>query len=188
MIDWLNDNSGAVQAIAVVVLVLVTAVYAILTWRIAGAARRQADASVEMARQMREQRLFTSRPIVLLFPLAEERGQEGIRLALEGPLPDSTPVRLTNVGPGIAVAVNVPYKLDGADPEERIIDYLLAGSSETEGYFYLSPAEDAEHRRVLRIGYCDVFGNCFESTREFHKEPSSNHYVFTPLVHREVRQ
>ncbi len=27
MIDWLNDNSGAVQAIAVVVLVTLTAVY-----------------------------------------------------------------------------------------------------------------------------------------------------------------
>jgi hypothetical protein len=31
VIEWLNDNSGAVQAIAVVVLAAVTAVYAILT-------------------------------------------------------------------------------------------------------------------------------------------------------------
>jgi len=179
---------ASAQGALTIALVVATGYYAWRTHDISKATREQANASVEMAREMREQRLFTSRPIVLLFPLAEERGQEGIRLALEGPLRDSTPVRLTNVGPGIAVAVKVPYKLDGADPEERIIDYLLAGSSETEDYFYLSPAEDAEHRRVLRIGYCDVFGNCFESTREFHKEPSSNHYVFTPLVHREVPQ
>lgn len=59
MIEWLNDNSGAVQAIAVVVLVIVTAVYAV-------AARRQADASVKMAEEMREQRLSEGRPYLLI--------------------------------------------------------------------------------------------------------------------------
>ena len=179
---------ACVQGVATLTLAGITWWYAKTTTRISDDTRRQADASVEMAREMREQRLLTSRPIVLLSPLAEERGQEKIRLALKGPLPDSTPVRLTNVGSGIAVGVSVPYKLGGAHSKERIIDYLLAGSSETEEYFCLSPVENAEHGRVLRIGYCDVFGNCFESTREFHKEPSSNHYVFTPLVHREVPQ
>jgi hypothetical protein len=64
VIDWLNDNSGAVQAIAVAVLVLVTAVYAGLTWWVARATRRQADASVEMAREMREARHAGVLPVV----------------------------------------------------------------------------------------------------------------------------
>lgn len=41
MIDWLNDNSGAVQAFAVLALVVVTAIYAYFTWRMASDIRRQ---------------------------------------------------------------------------------------------------------------------------------------------------
>jgi hypothetical protein len=52
MIDWLNDNSGAVQAFAVCALVVVTAAYAWFTWR--------------MSREMREQRLALDRPALLL--------------------------------------------------------------------------------------------------------------------------
>jgi hypothetical protein len=58
-IEWLNDNSGAVQAISVVALVLVTWVYAM-------AARRQAHASINMAEEMREQRLSEGRPYLLI--------------------------------------------------------------------------------------------------------------------------
>jgi len=187
-ITWLEGHQASSEVFVAIAALVVTAVLVWVTIAYVGAARQQANASVKMAGEMREQRLSTGRPNVLLCPLAEERGQEKIRLALKGPLPDCTPVRLTNVGSGIAAGVNVPYRLEGADPKERIIDYLLPGSSETEEFFYLSPVENAENRRVLRIGYCDVFGNCFESTREFHKEPSSNHYVFTRLVHREVPQ
>ena len=190
MIDWLNDNSGAVQAISVGVLAVVTAIYAWRTWSISNATEKQAEASRAMADEMREQRLLTMRPIVLLSPLADETepgtGQEMIRLALKGPLPDTTPVRLTNIGPAIAVGMRVPHKLSGEGPRERVIQYLLTGSCEMESHFYLRPGEHSEHRRLLRIDYCDVFGNCFESIREFHKEPNSNHYVFTPMVHREV--
>ena len=147
-------SSGEATQIAVAVVLTLT--LAAVLWY-ASEARKQAKANAEMAREMRAQRLSSSRPIVLLSPLAEERGQERIRLALEGPLPDSAPVTLANVGPGIAVGVHVPYKLGGADSNERIIDYLPAGSSETEPYFYLRPVREADHRRVLRISYCDVF-------------------------------
>jgi hypothetical protein len=52
MIDWLNDNSGAIQAFAVVALVVVTGVYVWFT--------RQ------MVREMREQRLGEDRPYLLI--------------------------------------------------------------------------------------------------------------------------
>jgi hypothetical protein len=61
MIDWLNDNSGAVQALAVLALVLVTALYASFTRR--------------MVREMREQRLAEGRPD-LLIDVAEIRDPE----------------------------------------------------------------------------------------------------------------
>jgi len=53
--DSLNDNSGAVQAIATVVLVMVTAFYVVLTRSLSKSAAKQADASAKMAEEMREQ-------------------------------------------------------------------------------------------------------------------------------------
>jgi hypothetical protein len=41
MIDWLNDNSGAVQAFAVLALVIVTSMYAYFTKRMANEIRQQ---------------------------------------------------------------------------------------------------------------------------------------------------
>jgi len=72
VIDWLNDNTGAVQAISVAVLALVTAVYAWRTWTISTASDRQAKASVEMTREMREQRLSQDKPILVLDILREK--------------------------------------------------------------------------------------------------------------------
>jgi len=52
IVDWLNDNSGAVQAFVVLALVVVTATYAEFTRR--------------MAREIREQRLAQDRPDLLI--------------------------------------------------------------------------------------------------------------------------
>jgi len=52
MIDWLNDNTGAVQALAVCALVVITGVYAYFTKR--------------MANEVREQTLAQDRPDLLL--------------------------------------------------------------------------------------------------------------------------
>ncbi len=179
MIDWLNDNSGAVQAVSAIVLALTLVAVAYYAYQ-----------SRNLAREAREQRLLAMRPILLLSPLAEETelgsGHETIRLALKGPLLDTTPVRLTNVGSGIAVGIRVPYKLEGESPKERVVHYLPTGSDETESHFHLRPVESSNGPRILRVTYYDVFGNCYESTSEFHKDPGSNHYLFTRLVHREV--
>ena len=62
MIDWLNDNSGAVQAASAVVLALTfiaVAYYAKQT-------RKQADASVRMAEEMREQVLGAHLPLLVV--------------------------------------------------------------------------------------------------------------------------
>jgi hypothetical protein len=43
--DWLNENSGAIQAVATIVLVVLTAAYATLTLILARSARRQLEAT-----------------------------------------------------------------------------------------------------------------------------------------------
>lgn len=69
MIDWLNDNSGAVQAFAVCALVIVTALYAWFTLR--------------MARELREQTLAQDRPD-LLIDIVEAREPECYRREAQG--------------------------------------------------------------------------------------------------------
>jgi hypothetical protein len=64
MIDWLNDNSGAVQALAVIILVIVTAVSVWLTVGIASATKSQAAASAKAVDEMREQRMYESQPLL----------------------------------------------------------------------------------------------------------------------------
>jgi len=53
------------QAISMVVLVIVTGIYVWRTHIISKATKEQADASVEMAEEMREQRIMTSRPVII---------------------------------------------------------------------------------------------------------------------------
>ena len=64
MIDWLNDNSGAVQAISVAVLAVVTAVYAWRTWSISRATRNQAEATRVLAEATRDMVDATLCPVI----------------------------------------------------------------------------------------------------------------------------
>jgi hypothetical protein len=57
--DW-------IQAISMVVLVIVTGIYAWRTFAISRGTKKQADASAKMAEEMREQRLSEAQPYLLL--------------------------------------------------------------------------------------------------------------------------
>lgn len=104
MIDWLNDNSGAVQALAAVVLVatlLVVLYQAVQT-------RKQADATELTVEEMREQRLSGDRPL-LLVDLLDYKGNGKIPVGAtaEECYPTSMSLRITNVGPGPAIEVEM---------------------------------------------------------------------------------
>jgi hypothetical protein len=64
MIDWLNDNSGAIQAVAVIVLALVTYFYMRSTGRMARAAEEQTKASVAMSNEIAAQGQRSLRPVL----------------------------------------------------------------------------------------------------------------------------
>lgn len=68
--DW-------IQAISMVVLVVVTLIYAWRTHVISKATKEQADASVEMAEEMREQRVMASRPLLIQKSVHEKDIWEG---------------------------------------------------------------------------------------------------------------
>jgi hypothetical protein len=65
--DW-------IQAISMLVLVVVTGIYAWRTFTISNATKKQADASVKMAEEMRKDRQQTSRPVIVIVPMHEPAG------------------------------------------------------------------------------------------------------------------
>ena len=57
--------SDLIQVILMGLLVVITGIYAWRTFAISNATKKQADASVKMAEEMREQRIMTSRPKII---------------------------------------------------------------------------------------------------------------------------
>ena len=108
-----------VTIILTVVLVIITGIYAWRTFAISKAAKKQADASVKMAEETREQRLNEARPY-LLIRLAERIVQwDGIDLD-ENPL-EEFQVTIRNAGKGPAINIKAglwhPTERIGASPK-----------------------------------------------------------------------
>jgi len=98
--DWLNDNSAAVQAVATVVLVVVTLAYVV-------SAARQAGASSKMAEEMHKQGLDVDRPFLLIeVPSLEEvewfKSPEDAFANPNSDYPKSISCRIYNAGRGPA--------------------------------------------------------------------------------------
>jgi hypothetical protein len=116
--DW-------IQAISMVVLVIVTAIYAWRTHVMSKAAREQAEASAKMADEMREQRLNESQPYLLI------RLEENNILRYPGEsndmAPDSITITIRNEGKGPAINIRAgfwhPSKTYGSDDK----GYLASG-------------------------------------------------------------
>lgn len=129
VIDWLNDNSGAVQAASSVVLVLTLAVIAYQAYQ----SRKQAEATERTVEEMREQRLSGDRPLLLL-DLLDHKGTGKIPsgTSAEDCHPASMSFRITNVGPGPAIEL----EMTALHPKAHYWrsapkGYLLSGESMT---------------------------------------------------------
>ena len=93
--DW-------IQAISMLVLVAITSIYAWRTHVISKATREQADTSMEIAKEMREQRLSEARPYLLL-RLTDRVVQWGDRPDLREHRPLTFPITILNGGKGPAI-------------------------------------------------------------------------------------
>ena len=181
MIDWLNDNSGAVQAISVIVLAVVTAVYAWRTWAISDATEKQAKASTQMADQTRELAEAARDQAIASARMADEARKEAeasramakemelaryaaakpiielnVRRFADDPRPNADS-RLRNVGVG--PAMNIEF--EGSTGETTRIGVLGAGG-ETSAYHHILVAH-IDGQQVASVRYQDVFGNSWET-------------------------
>ena len=181
MIDWLNDNSGAVQAISVIVLAVVTAVYAWRTWAISDATKKQAKASTHMADQTRELAEAARDQAIASARMADEARKEAeasrvmanemeaaryaavkpiiqlkVRRFANDPQPNADS-QLRNVGVG--PAINIEF--DVSSGETTKIGVLGAGE-ETSSYHHIV-LETVNGQNMAIVRYEDVFGNPWES-------------------------
>jgi hypothetical protein len=174
-VDWLGGGPAA-QALAASVTLLVTVALAAITFSYAVAARRQADASVKMAEEMREQRRDAVRPLMDIEP-APVTGDEGLERALRRGLPPFIRCRLRNIGVGPALNV----KFDVYDESRSAVVTkgvaAVAPGAHAQEWFTKRPTEEwplaveadseaGQGAGVLRVQYEDVFGNALQSLRE----------------------
>lgn len=196
LVNWLNQNLGAAQTIATMALVLFAAWQGILahrarndTTRLAQAAKIQADASVRMADEMREQRYDRYRPIIIVQQSASKLivGRQGY---------DRVEATISNIGEGPALKLSfsfdtgdkrlLPHALvrvkdvdefdkcvEAAEfsPVPVSLDEPMELGSRAEERFAFYGTEGTNRRGVIPFGtrgrfvaeYVDVFGREFQS-------------------------
>lgn len=155
--DAIIAASALVNLLLIGALVCVTVRYARETKRIAEAARQQAEASVEMARETRKQRLSLQQPLLL-----PELGD-----IYQHPNGCNVPVRLRNVGNGPAIkverCVRHPDLMTRNGGQESSQDWttLLVDSCVDAGFVLARPGA-GESQGTLSVTWKDVHGNRFE--------------------------
>ena len=102
---WRNtiNIAQAIEIVITFVLVCVTAFYAERTAEIANATKKQADASVKMTEEMREQRVMASRPVIIQKDVCETE----TKLATFGSKDWFSYFEVYNAGNGPAIEVEV---------------------------------------------------------------------------------
>ena len=153
--DW-------IQAISMVVLVGVTIIYAWRTHVISKRTKEQADASVKMAKEMRDTRYDALRPIIDIVNIP----QTPIELANSAyakELPKELPCKLRNIGVGPATDV-YSFVYHGSDERGRYNFGTIVIGKETDPV-RLSLSQKDDHWFLVAY-YKDVYGRWFESSRE----------------------
>ena len=153
--DW-------IQAISMVVLVVVTGIYVWRTHVISKATKQQAEASVKMAEEMREQRYDSVRPVIDIQD--QELGAMELGRIGYGGLLSKLPCVLHNIGLG--PAIDVYSFIEGSSDECQQFDFgTLATGGKTSKPMNLS-LKHKGNPMVLVACYKDVYGRTFKSSRK----------------------
>ena len=136
-----------IQVILMGLLVVVTGIYAWRTFAISNAAKEQSDASVEMAKEMREQRIMASRPVII--QKAIERG----KYSTERDMPDDFEICNVGNGPAIELEISLLNKERYQITSERKT-YLRAG----EPPIQFAPFQSVDLEEALYYVVCEYQG------------------------------
>ena len=174
VVDWLNKNSGAVQAMATAILVVVTAFYVILTWSISKNAGKQAEASVRMAEEMRRSREDGSRPVLhirRIEPVELGQGLEAIREGLrEWPNGDRVLCKVKNIGKGPALNIKADVATDDGATQEEMGTLGVGDEAERKPFAVIQDRES-----FIEVHYQDVYRRRFFSRRPVTFDEAGTH-------------
>ena len=162
-IEWLNDNSGAVQALAVIVLAVVTFFYMRSTGKIASETEQQtkspaqqAEAATKMVDEVRDQREFEGRPVLEL----KRVSAPGDRSALfEHDQRNHVWCRIQNIGrsPALNIAAELVFEMGEFSGIQSLSS--LGENAETN----IVPL--AVHMEEVSVDYGDKLINKYRSRR-----------------------
>jgi hypothetical protein len=162
-------DSDLIQIILMGLLVVITGIYAWRTHVISKVTREQADASVKMAKEMKQQRYDTVRPVIDIqrAPWDEDKLPEAFA-GKSGDTSRGLACALHNIGLGPAIDmhsfVQNPFVQNPSDPRQRFECGTLATGEKTHKMNLSMKQEDG--RMALLAYYKDVYERAFESSRE----------------------
>ena len=165
--DWVIAAASIVNGLLLLGLIYVTRQYATETKRIASAARKEAKASIELARETQAARVDAVRPVIDIGvdPFAKP-GHELLEEAFSGQPPKALRCTLRNVGVG--PALNLAYDIQvGSEIGRKRVGVLAVGEQvlPSEEQLPLKLEASARHG-VITIHYEDAFANRWESRLE----------------------
>jgi len=127
--------SDLIQVLLMGLLVVITGIYAWRTHVISKATKEQANASVKMAEEMREQRIMASRPVIIQKAVHEQRAD-----ALARPAEAFSHFEIYNAGNGPAIEVEVSLLNEQKEPVNAQREtFLRVGETPMKFYTTFSP-------------------------------------------------
>ncbi len=163
--------SDIIQVILMGLLVVVTGVYAWRTFAISKATKKQANASVKMAGEMRDARYDAVRPVLDIkkadtLELSEESKKTTLGLLMEvaeGNIPPFIYCSIYNVGLGTALDAYTEIDFSGEIFPQYYLGTITCG--ENRNPLPLRVKKEDEHY-VLTVTYKDMYGRDIKSSRE----------------------
>jgi len=160
-------------------LIVVTMVYAYCSMEIAKATEKQAKASVEMAEEMKEQRLAMCKPHIILEGRSEVRGKYFVR---------EIDISIRNEGPGTAINVRlyIAHPLFKFEEYRHPLSISAGPTAFTHKFPVVEPSvEDdpgmpVDPTALAVANYEDTCGNCWHSTLELHWDTTSRDITPSP--------
>lgn len=163
--DYALISAAGVQALAMIILVSITIFYALQTRK--------------MAKEMLNQRYDAFRPVIDIERVVTDPGEytKEAYAAKSGELPDLLSCFLRNigVGPAIDVLSYLPYQ------ERRPYSFGTITIKETNSHPSLLSLDEKDNQKVLIVYYKDVYGRCFESSREVSVDKEKGAWKLGPL-------
>ncbi len=183
--DW-------IQAISTVVLAIITGAYAWQTWILAKVSKKQAEASVEMAQEMRQQKYESVRPVLDILRVADSNTKTvEAYTAKDADYSRGLSCSIENVGFGTAldvysIIVNPDFMGKEEAGKRRRFDHGNLPVSKRSDKMPLAIEQDDGRKAI--VVYCrDAYGRTFEYSRAVSADKVKG-WILGPLAFKLIEE